>query len=87
MILSKPEISVPLLLRFPYPAWATWRSEVGGQGIRSPGSRAGRDTGWSRRPAGCAYRDIREVWHRQKPSSSFTGCSLGTRKDVREASE
>ena len=30
MILSQPEIPVPLLLRFPYPAWATRRSEVGG---------------------------------------------------------
>ena len=29
MILSQPEIPVPLLLRFPYPAWATRRSEVG----------------------------------------------------------
>ena len=32
MILSQPEIPVPLPLRFPYPAWATRRSEVGGQG-------------------------------------------------------
>ena len=30
MILSQPEIPVPLPLRFPYPAWATRRSEVGG---------------------------------------------------------
>ena len=29
MILSQPEIPVPLPLRFPYPAWATRRSEVG----------------------------------------------------------
>ena len=28
MILAQPEIPVPLLLRFPYPAWATRRSEV-----------------------------------------------------------
>ena len=28
MIVSQPEIPVPLLVRFPYPAWATRRSEV-----------------------------------------------------------
>ena len=29
MIVSQPEIPVPLLVRFPYPAWATRLSEVG----------------------------------------------------------
>lgn len=28
VILSQPEIPIPLTIRFPYPAWATKRSEV-----------------------------------------------------------
>jgi hypothetical protein len=28
MIVQQPEIPTPLLLRFPFPAWATRRSEV-----------------------------------------------------------
>jgi hypothetical protein len=28
MIVQQPEIPLPLLLRFPFPAWATRKSEV-----------------------------------------------------------
>jgi len=36
MIVSQPEIPVPLLVEFPFPAWATRRSEVAGPAPRSP---------------------------------------------------
>ena len=30
MIVQQPEIPTPLLVRFPFPAWATRKSEVAG---------------------------------------------------------
>jgi DNA helicase HerA-like ATPase len=32
MVLSQPSIPVPLVVNFPFPAWATRREEVGGEG-------------------------------------------------------
>ena len=36
MIVQQPEVPAPVLLRFPFPAWATKRSEVDG-GEPDPG--------------------------------------------------
>ena len=36
MIVSQPEIPTPLLLRFPFPAWATRQSEAEGEKGRDP---------------------------------------------------
>jgi len=41
MIVAQPEISTPLLLRFPFPTWATRQSEAAQQPGRDPFSRVG----------------------------------------------
>jgi DNA helicase HerA-like ATPase len=43
MIVAQPDISTPLLLRFPFPAWATRPSEAApGHSTRDPFARLGR---------------------------------------------
>ena len=33
MIVQQPEIPTPLLVRFPFPAWATRKTEVSGKAL------------------------------------------------------
>jgi DNA helicase HerA-like ATPase len=40
MIVAQPEIPTPILLRFPFPAWATRPSEAGGAADTDPFARS-----------------------------------------------
>ena len=50
MFVSQPEIPVPLAVEFPFPAWATRRSESAGGAVTSPNGAARRDP-FARLPA------------------------------------